>query len=279
MARIFTTKAVRSSEAAAYWTDTLCDAYVRIACDPIPIESSASFHGEIKAHSFSTADVSVVEAAPQKIVRTPGLIGRSDEDFFIVSMQRWGCTHVAQSGNEATLLAGDFALLDGTRPLTLTYPDGIHVYTLKIPRGQLIAQLPNAESLTAMNVPGNRVAGRLMINMVENLIHDADELHPISFDAVATSVVSILAAGLRTLETGAQPAPSAMSAYHLERIKQHVLANLHDPALTVQSISAALKLSVSSLYRVFESQGMTLSDWIWRQRLDRSAATSPIHCS
>lgn len=269
MARVFTTGEVRASESTAYWVDALCDAYVRLECDPIPVDGPASFHGEIRQNSLSTVDVSVVESSPQEVTRTPSLISRTNEDVFIVSMQRWGCANVAQGGRETTLRAGDFVIYDSTRPYTLTYPDGIHQFTLKIPRGQLIAQMPSVESLTATKVSGNRVAGRLMKNMVETLIRDAGELDPISHDAVASSIVSILAAGLRTLETDVEPAPSAMSTYHLERIKQHVLANLHDPGLSVQSTSAALRLSVSSLYRVFESQEVTLSDWIWRQRLDR----------
>jgi AraC-like DNA-binding protein len=269
VARIFTTETVRSAESTAYWVDALCDAYVRLQCDPLAADSPGRFHGEIQQNSLSTVDVSVVEASPQNVMRTRELISRAHEDVFIVSMQRRGRCQVVQDQRQAELKAGDFVVYDSTRPYTLTYPDGIHQFTLKIPRGQLIAQLPTVESLTAMTVPGKRGAGRLMINMVETLIRDIDQLDPISFDAVAESIVAILTAGLRTLERDSEPRPSTLGAYHLERIKQYVLANLHAPGLSVQSISAALQLSVSSLYRVFESQGTTLSEWIWNQRIDR----------
>lgn len=269
MARIFTTETVQPAESTAYWVDALCDAYVRLECDPMAVDRPGPFQGEIQQSSLSTVDVSVVEASPQKVARTHRLISRGHEDVFIVSMQRQGRCQVIQDRRHAELEAGDFVIYDSTRPYTLTYPDGIHQFTLKIPRRQLIAQLPNVESLTAMKVRGNRGAGHLLINMIETLIRDIGQLDPISFDAVAGSIVSILTAGLRTLECGTEPAPSTLTAYHLERIKQHVLANLHDPALSVQNTSAALQLSVSSLYRIFESQGTTLSEWIWNQRLDR----------
>ena len=269
MTRIFTTGTVRPADSTAYWVDALCDAYVRLECDPMAVDFSGPFQGEIQQNSLSTVDVSVVEASPQKVARTHRLISRGHEDVFIVSMQRQGRCQVIQDRNHAELEAGDFAIYDSTRPYTLIYPDGIHQFTLKIPRRQLIAQLPNVESLTAMKVCGNRGAGHLLINMIETLARDIGQLDPISFDAVAGSIVSILTAGLRTLESRVEPPPSSLTAYHLERIKQHVLSNLHDPALSVQSTAAALRLSVSSLYRVFESQGTTLSDWIWNQRLDR----------
>lgn len=269
MARIFTTETVRPAESTAYWVDALCDAYVRLECDPMAVDRPGLFQGEIQQNSLSTVDVSVVEASPQKVARTHRLISRGHEDVFIVSMQRQGRCQVIQDRRQAELEAGDFVIYDSTRPYTLIYPDGIHQFTLKIPRGQLIAHLPNVEALTATKVCGARGAGHLMINMIDTLIRDIGQLDPISFDAVAGSIVSILTAGLRTLESGVEPAPSTLTAYHLERIRQHVLANLHDPSLSVQSTSAALRLSVSSLYRVFESQGTTLSEWIWNQRLDR----------
>jgi AraC-like DNA-binding protein len=269
VARIFTTETVRPAESTAYWVDALCDAYVRLECDPIAVDRPGLFQGEIQQNSLSTVDVSVVEASPQKVARTHRLISRGHEDVFIVSMQRQGRCQVIQDQRQAELAAGDFVIYDSTRPYTLIYPDGIHQFTLKIPRGQLIAQLPDVEALTATKVCGARGAGHLMINMIDTLIRDIGQLDPISFDAVAGSIVSILTAGLRTLESGAEPAPSTLTAYHRERIRQHVLANLHDPSLSVQSTSAALQLSVSSLYRVFESQGTTLSEWIWNQRLDR----------
>jgi AraC-like DNA-binding protein len=267
--RIFTTETVRSAESTAYWVDALCDAYVRLECDPMAVDRPGPFQGRIQQNSLSTVDVSVVDASPQKVARTPRLISRGHEDVFIVSIQRQGRFQVIQDRRHAELEVGDFVIYDSTRPYTLTYPDGIHQFTLKIPRGQLIAQLPSVESLTATKVSGNRGAGHLLISMIDTLMRDIGQLDPIAFDAVAGSVVSILTAGLRTLECDSEPAPSTLTAYHLERIKQHVLANLHDPALSVQSTSAALQLSVSSLYRVFESQGTTLSEWIWNQRLDR----------
>jgi AraC-like DNA-binding protein len=267
--RIFTTEQAKPAESAAYWVDALCDAYVRLECDPLAGCMPGSFHGEIQQNSLSSVDVACVESSPQKVARTPQLIGRSCDDYFIVSMQRQGQCQVRQDRREAVLEAGDFVVYDSTRPYTLNYPDGIHQYTLKIPRSQLLTHLPNVESLTAAKVSGNRGAGRLMLNMVDTLVRDIDQLDSVSHGAVAESIVAILAASLRTLECGVAPALSSLSSYHLERIKQHVLANLCDPGLSAQSISAALRLSVSTLYRVFESQQVTLSDWIWKQRLER----------
>jgi AraC-like DNA-binding protein len=108
-----------------------------------------------------------------------------------------------------------------------------------------------------------------MINMVQTLLRDMDQLHPISYDAVADGLVSILVAGLRTLD-GTEPSPSStLGAYHLQRIRRYVIDHLGDPELTVQRMAGALQMSLSNVYRSFDEQGATLADWIWTQRLER----------
>ncbi len=105
--------------------------------------------------------------------------------------------------------------------------------------------------------------------MVGMLLNNVGDLEPVTFEPVAASIVDVLTAGLRTIGATVPVAPTALAGYHLQRIRAYAAAHLQDPSLSVQSMAAALGMSVSSLYRVFDGQDQTLSDWIWTQRLDR----------
>lgn len=269
MTRIFTTDSAPPNETTEYWVDALCDAYVKLSCEPLDTGSGKPFEGHIHQNQISAVDVSIVEGSAQNVQRTRPLIARSAEDVFIVSIQAQGRSLILQDDREAELQPGDFAMYDSTRPYSLLYPDGLHQITLKVPRQLLIAQLPNAESLTAMKVSGLKGAGHLMINMIRTLLADIDDLDPISYDAISASVVDILTAGLRSLGKDTPPPLSTLANYHVQRIQAYVREHLHEPSLSVQSTAQALQLSISSIYRILESQGVTLSDWIWTQRLDR----------
>lgn len=269
MARIFTTDAVDLARRKEYWVDAICDAYVKLDCEPGKIDTGSHFSGHIQQNQLSAIDVSVVDACPQSVLRTKSLISRSSEDVFIVSIQVKGRSQIIQDDRSAELQPGDFGMYDSTRPYSLLYPEGLHQITLKVPRQLVFERLPKAEMLTARKVSGQKGAGHLLITMIHTLLNDIHDLDPISYEAVSAGVIDILTAGLRTLDRGSLPPPSNVTNYHVQRIRAYVQDHLHDPSLTVQGTAQALKMSVSSIYRVFETQGVTLADWIWTQRLDR----------
>ncbi|HKY93250.1 MAG TPA: helix-turn-helix domain-containing protein [Nevskiaceae bacterium] len=265
----FSTDTVRPSESIPYWVDAVCQTYVTLDCEPLGRGSGQPFRGEIEQHGLSTVEVSVVSASPQVVVRTPALIRRSLDEYFIVSVQRRGRSRVTQDDRCADLQPGDFTVYDSTRPYTLAYPEGVDQFVLKIPRRQLAAQLPGIDARTAIKVCGRRGAGHLMLDMIETLLRDIDQVEPVSRDAVAQGLVAILSAGLRTLDCGTSAPPSTLGAYHLQRIKRYALDHLGDPELSVRHVAAALGMSSSHLYRSFDREGTTLGDWIWAQRLER----------
>lgn len=268
MARILTTQDVPLSQSTEYWVDAICDAYVQLDCQPHDV-SGSPMQGQIQQNSLSSVDVSVIDASPQSILRTKSLISRSNEEVFIVSIQAKGTSQISQDGRTAELHPGDFGIFDSTRPYTLIYPQGLHLITLKAPRRIVLSQLPNVGELTARKVSGAKGAGHLLLTMIQTLLNDIGDLDPMSYDAVSTGVIDILTAGLRTLDAGARPTPTALTNYHLERLRAHVRENLRDSSLSVQSTARALQMSVSSIYRVLETQGETLAEMIWNQRLER----------
>ena len=65
--------------------------------------------------------------------RTPALIARASEDYFLVSIQTQGRGVVSQDGRDAVLAPGDFALYDSTRPYQLTFDGPFQQFVLKLP--------------------------------------------------------------------------------------------------------------------------------------------------
>lgn len=54
-----------------------------------------------------------------------------------------------------------------------------------------------------------------------------------------------------------------------DRIKIYILRNLRDPDLSIDRIAAALRCSKRNLHKAFSNDGATISDTIWRLRLER----------
>lgn len=266
---------VDSPDRVAYWTDLVCDTYVRLDCDPGP--GHTDIQGEILVDRLAALELSRVTSTAQRVSRTPARISASSEDFFLVSIQIAGQGRVLQDGRCAALDPGDYALYDSTRPYQLQFDGDFQQYVLMLPRGVLQAVVRNTESLTASTMSGQRGAGPLMINMIRTLAGNIETLAPESAGAVADSVTQILVAGLSALPAAQRAQPSGLTRFHREQIRAYVHAHLADPGLGVASIAAALKISPSTVHRAWAGEDCSLADTIRNARLDacRRALADP----
>jgi hypothetical protein len=195
---------------------------------PVQQDDTGNFEGSIRQHTLPSLDMSVVTSGPQRVMRTPGHIAHSSDDYFLVSIQARGRGVVRQDGRDAVLSAGDFALYDSTRPYELLFDESFEQIVLKLPGERLRSELRDTEALTATTVSGREGAGHLLLGMIRTLREDIDTLQPASALAVAHGVQNILVAGLQTLPAARAPALSNLTAYHLARVKRRIDEQLAD---------------------------------------------------
>lgn len=266
MTKVWSTEEVKAGERLSYWIDAVCDTYVQLDCDGP--RDFKPFHGEIAVEQLATLGLSRVTSTTQRVKRTPAKISHAVEDFFLVSIQTVGQGTLVQDGRAAKLNPGDFALYDSTRPYELIFEGDFQQYVLRLPGPGLRSRLKRAEALTAQVVSGSRGAGHLMISMIRSLAADIETLEPASVAAVAESVEHILIAGLCSLPGASEPPVSGLTAFHREQIKSYARQRLRDPRLSAAEIAAHLRLSPSTVHRVFAGEPETITNWIWSQRLD-----------
>lgn len=266
MSLLFSTATIKPKDRESYWADAVCDTYVQLECDAL--NTGSVFNGEIRLDQLATLGLSRVNASAQHVRRTPAKISKSTEDYFLVSIQTHGTGVITQDGRTAILKPGDFAMYDSTRPYELVFEADFQQFVLMLPGPTLRSQLRDTHALTARQVSGARGAGHLMINMIGSLASDIDTLEPASAAAVSQSVENILIAGLNSLPGTCNRQPSHLHALYHQQIKAFVQLHLCDPELSVGQIAAHLRMSISSVHRVFANEPCSLTQWIWAQRLD-----------
>jgi len=265
-ARVLSTTTVPPSERTAYWLDMICAMYVKLDCDQ---PSNQPLYGDIAFNRLGSIDLTHLRSNAPRVARTDSQIRLGGEDCLLVQVQRQGRCMVQQDGRSAVVEPGDFVLYDSIRPYELLFDGGGHdVFVMRLPRAQLKVHVSNLEELTATTVPGQDAAGHLLISMVATLHADVGRLLPSSAIGVSEAITSMVAAGLRGLPNANVVKASSLRAYHLSRIKAHIRDHLRDPELSVHSIAHALQLSPDHLSRLFRTEPVPLSRWIWKQRLD-----------
>jgi len=264
-AKVLSTTAVPPAERTAFWLDVICAMYVGLDCD----EPSGLLYGDLSFNRLGMLDFTHLRSNTPRVARTESRIRQGGEDCLLVQVQREGRCVVRQDGRSAVLEPGDFALYDSVRPYELQFgATGHDVFVLRLPRAQLSPYVSNIEELTATTVPGGDAAGHLLLAMVDTLRRDADRLQPSSALGVSEAITNVVAAGLRGLPRANLVKASNLRAYHLSRIRTYVQDHLRNPDLSVHSVAKALQLSPDHLSRLFRNEPMSLSRWIWKQRLD-----------
>ena len=264
MSQLLSTDAAAPGERLAYWIDIICATYVQLECEA---QTEAPFRGSILCHALPGLVLSVVNSRAQCVSRTPRAISQADSDFFIASLQTKGQGLVSQDGRDAMLAPGEFCIYDSTRPYRLQFAGDFEQIVLKLNRQQVCAWVRDTEKLTATTVSGRTGAGQLLISMVNTLRTEVDSLTPASTAAVAFGVVNVLVAGIQSLPACSKADLSAMSAYHVGRIKQCIDQQLKDPGLTIESVAGRLSLSVGHVHRLFKGEPLSPSQYLWYQRL------------
>ncbi|MFI5436378.1 helix-turn-helix domain-containing protein [Rhodococcus baikonurensis] len=209
-----------------------------------------------------------------EITGIPGTILRSDHSapcsgMVELTLQTSGRCYVRQNGREASLVPGDFAVVDTRLPYQLTFDTRFTCLVVAVPPPLLPVKPCALKSMTALRVPGHDGIGQLAAQFLKNIAQQAAEQDLRNNHELASAVVSIVIAALtHQLDECTGETPDGHRASLLPRVKAYAEARLDDPHLSPADIARAHHISLRYLQKLFEAEGSTVSDWIRRHRLE-----------
>ncbi|MDR6677629.1 helix-turn-helix domain-containing protein [Pseudomonas oryzihabitans] len=265
MLNTLTTTSVPMSDRQSFWRQVMADRFMALDFES---REATPFAASLNVLRLANLDLMRLEASAHAVARSSKLVQKDASDFFMLSYQRQGEGVLEQDEKVAIQRAGDFVLYDSRRPFAMSYSGDFCKHVIRIPRAKLLAHISQPERLCAITVSKDSEAGLMLGAMLDALFSRSASSSLSVQESLAKALIEVTTGGLQSLTETAGMEASKLQAFHLHRIKGYILDNLRDPALNVERISADLKLSMSSIYRVFESESMTLSQWIWSRRLE-----------
>lgn len=264
--RRVSTEDVRTRNKVSFWTDLVRHQFM--PADIRSLAEPAQFHGKIQMRRIAAINLAQVSSTAQQVSRTPQLIAEADSEYLLVNIQRMGTGGVQQDGRLATLKPGDLAIYSSTRRYDLLFDAPFLQTVLMLPANLLRQQVPGLDALTATTLDGQNTAVQLLTSLVDNYFHaDFGALPPAAIAHAADAITALLAATAAAFLPTAALSASTLSLFHLTRIKQYATENIHDPALSVSTVSEALHISPAHIHRLFEGEPQTFSAWLWSCRL------------
>ncbi|WP_040167552.1 AraC-like ligand-binding domain-containing protein [Microbacterium gorillae] len=225
------------------------------------------FHATVQGQMLDRIGLTEVVADPHVVERTWRLCADGGTPAnYKISLMLSGSGYLCQDGRDVLLNPGDLAIYDTTRPYTLAFDDSFRSIIAMFPKSFVPLDETSVGRLTARTLGGDDPMGAIVASMLRQATGQLGLLTPAVGGRLAHTMVDLVSILLREqLETDPDPRQETL----LARIRDHILANLDDPALGPGSIAAAHYISVRYLHAVFQREGTTVAAHIRQLRLER----------
>jgi AraC-like DNA-binding protein len=259
---VIDTQAAAPGDPVAFWRDEASRVFQPLRVHP---DDRSSFWARSVAHDLCGITLTRTCSVASTIVRTRDTIAEFDPELLTLVLHLRGSYRLTREEQTDVCGAGDMAFLDSSRPFTARSDGPIDIVTVGLPKWMVRPHLARAAALSAMRIPGDSGAAALARPYVLGLLDGLGDGGIASDDeSVADCVVSLV--GTLVAEPAAQrasrPAP-------LRAIKRYIDEHLPAPGLGPEQIARANHISTRYLHRLFEGEGLSVSEWIRDQRLER----------
>jgi AraC-like DNA-binding protein len=206
------------------------------------------------------------ESGDHRVERTGSLAKRGD-GFLKILLQIEGTGYFEQCGRRVQLLPNHWTICDTAKPYVVFVPNDAEFLLLVFPREKIISKCYNLDRLTVLPFSGSVGIGKLAWQFICSVFDEIPNLDWQSGSDIVDTIAHLLR--LAMLQFSGNPTIGSQKQILRDRIKSYILAHLRDPELSIEQVAAALHCTKRYLHRAFELEEVSLSDYIWRLRLDR----------
>lgn len=231
--------------------------------DPSPQDDTTTL---LEGYAGERLRVGTFVHAPH--VLTSDRVAHVHRQAALLTLQLEGQACVEQHGRRCTIAAGDFCLLDLSRPFRLEIGQSM-VQTVYLPIAVLRDAVPLIEQASAIALHEHLGSAGFLRALYREIFARAPQLtEPVAgrlFDAIP----HMFAAALEGAGPVGEAAPSQLRQHHKQLARRFAREHLSDPGLCVERIAKGIGLSNSYLFELFNDEDVTLMRWVRSERLAR----------
>jgi AraC-like DNA-binding protein len=205
-------------------------------------------------------------ASAHQVERTDTHAHNDKMGLMKVAIQIKGSSCLQQCGHRVTLSPGDWSIYDTAKPYTITMLNDVQFLFLMLPRERILSNRYNLSDLTLRRLSGSSGVAKMAAQFISATFDEIERVDSQSESDIADTMLHLLRLAL--IDLSDDEAIGSQRQVLLDRIKSCILNNLRDPQLSIEHIAATLNCSKRYLHKVFEVEGVSISDYIWHLRLD-----------
>jgi len=258
----FDSRTTSAHEALDYWRHSVSQSWEMSMADEA---DACDFHADVSVWRMAELMVGSATFGPaQTRMRRERNIQSDQLDHYRLILLRDGDFRYDAGGKRATLAPGRFVITDMAQPEASQMC--CHSAVLYIPRDTLHQALPKPMQLHGLS-PDNACA-QLLAEHLFALLRGLPQTMPAEFSSLSAATVGLVAASLAPVAIDPQTTGLAIDGALLRRARKHVEDRLVDCEFDARHLCTELRISRSTLYRLFEPLG-GVAQYIKERRLAR----------
>jgi len=204
---------------------------------------------------------------PHRVIRTGAAARRDGRAFVKAVLLTGGGSALEQDGRTTTLRPGEWSIYDTAKPYDVTIPEHAEMLLLLMPREKLLARSLDLRELVARRFSGRRGLGKLIWSLISDTFAQIPDIQNGLSGDVADIVIQMTRLALA--DFSADHLAADPKAALRDRIKLYIASHLSDPELSITKLANATGCTKRYLHMVFRAEGISISDYILKQRLER----------
>ena len=264
---VFSTDSIEKAKRYAAWQGAICDVYVHV---DVKSEQRADYRGFIREAQFGAVTMTDILLSEQKITRRQRHIAKLDKDCYYVQFIQRGKMNVLQAGKTLVSNAGVGAIFSASEAYDLECVGEIRSFYLELPQKEFADRFPHDRIPGAATIGAGRGLGRIAAEFCSMLASEGAALDADVRARLGDELMDVIAL---TLDAGPGDEPSANHAVQharLRSVRAWIEDHLTDPDLSLENIAKNNGISLRHLHYLFRLTDMSVSEWVWDRRLQRS---------
>lgn len=247
------------------WQEIMSDVYYSVE---VKRAEKHGLRGQIRQYDIGTLSITSFDADEQRVFRTQSRISRDPDDSYVFVTPVRKELYFSQAGRSGFVKPGGYVLVRTSEFYELSCPDGFINWTVKIPGEEMRRRIPDVDDYCACRFANNLPMAHIARQHIRSVALTFGNLNPPNASSLAGNLADSISLVIRSETDGPAGEGDSHSQYRIRRrIMDYIRQNIQDPDLTPKVIAEANGISVSYLYKLFQSSETTVGEYILGQRL------------
>lgn len=206
---------------------------------------------------------------PSIIRRTRELAATENQDYYLI-VNLEGPLVATTADGEISLDAGEGIFLPCNSGATFERPQTGRLLCARFERAFILSRIPDVKNHVGSRIGPGLEALRLFTSYLTDLDDEQSLSTPELRALVVTHVYELFALALKaSLDASHSTSMPGSHSELFRAITRYIVNNLAERDLAIATVASENRISVRRLQRVFESEGLTFSQFVTQQRLQR----------